>query len=89
MRALVHKVLSISMHETYAKLPDILQTILLPIAENTCRSSSKYIQPDNDEIASSAREGLDLARVFSRIRDPIMREIVIAFVTKIATQSDI
>ncbi|OLP44173.1 hypothetical protein BJF95_06320 [Rhizobium oryziradicis] len=72
------------MRDVYAKLPDILHAILLSMEKDAIDNNLRCIQPDNDDIASSTRDGLDLVRTFSQIRDPIMREIVIEFVKKIA-----
>jgi hypothetical protein len=74
------------MNNIYANLSAVLQNILVEISEENRFETPTCLRPDNDYIASTPSEGLDLARKFSQIRDPVIRKIVIKFVMKIAME---
>jgi hypothetical protein len=69
--------------DAYACLPNTLESIILSaLAEFKPRNLS-HIQPHNDDITSLPREGLDLARSFAGIKNPVMRQIILKLVMHI------
>jgi hypothetical protein len=65
-----------------AKLPDTLETIILNRLDELKPNALSHIDAENDCINSLPREGLELARSFARIKNPLMRQIILTFVNK-------
>lgn len=67
-----------------AKLPDTLEIIILDQLNELKPNGLSLIEAENDCINSLPREGLELAKSFAGIKNPLIRQIILKFVNKVA-----